>query len=142
MTERVISTKVIGSSNPVAKKFRSMKSAIGGIGCGVILLIVGLVLVFNSIYGVKEYSKIVEALTLKNPSDITANEDLVKVSAVVKNSVPLSVAYGKCSDKFCNPFLITPKTIDNLFYYDTQKQRYEIVKTVRQETRKTEFAVQ
>jgi hypothetical protein len=140
MTERVISTKVIGSSNPLAKKFRSIKSAVGGIGCGVILLIVGLVLVYNSIYGVKEYSKIVAALPLKNATEVTSNEELVKVTALAKNSVPVTITYGKCSDKFCNPFLITTKTIGDLFYYDTLKQRYEIVKTVRQETRTVEFA--
>lgn len=65
MTERVISTKVIGSADPISKKFRSIKSAFGGIGCGIVLLIVGIVLVYNSVNGVKEYSKIVEALPTK-----------------------------------------------------------------------------
>jgi len=142
MTERVISTKVLGSSNPIAKKFRSIKSAVSGIGCGIILLIVGLVLVYNSIYGVKEYSKIVAALQLKNSAEITSNEELVKVSGTVSNTVPLSVTYDKCSDKFCNPMLIKPVTEGNMFSYDLTKQRYEIVKTVRQETRTKEFAGQ
>lgn len=140
MTERVVSTKVLGSSNPIAKKFRSVKSAIGGIGCGIILLIVGLVLVYNSIYGVKEYSKMVAALPLKNASEVTSNEDLVKITGLATNSAPLNIDYGKCADKLCNPLLITQQNSGNLFFYDVQKQRYEIVKTVRQETRTTEFA--
>ena len=142
MTERVVSTKVLGSSNPIAKKFRSFKTAVSGIGCGIILLIVGLVLVYNSIYGVKEYSKIVAALQLKNAAEVTSNEELVKVTGSVTNSVPLSITYDQCSDKFCNPMLITPVTVGDMFSYDMTKQRYEIIKTVRQETRTKEFAGQ
>jgi hypothetical protein len=142
MTERVVSTKVLGSSNPIAKKFRSVKSAISGIGCGIFLLVIGIVLVYNSVYGVKEYSKIVETLPLKNAAEVTSNEELVKLTATAKNSVPVSVEYDKCTDKYCSPFSLVKQSVGNLFYYSTQKQRFEIVKIVRQETRTEEFAGQ
>lgn len=140
MTERVISTKVVGSADPISKKFRSIKSAVGGIGCGIVLLIVGIVLVFNSVNGVKEYSKIVEALPTKSSDQITSNEELVKLKGVVTSPTSVSYIYNKCTDATCTASLANTQTLSDLFYFDIQKQRYEIVKTVRQETRTTEFA--
>jgi len=135
MTETVVSTRVLGSSNPIAKKFRSIKSAVGGIGCGFILLIVGFVLIYQSIYGVKEYSKIVAALPTSKATEVIANQDLAKVSGNATNSAGVSLSYTKCQDKFCNPFYTTSAKIDNLYYYEYDKQRFEIVKHVTQETR-------
>ena len=142
MTENVISSKVIGSADPVSKKIRSFKSAIGGVGCGFVLLIIGFVLIYNSIYGVKEYSKIVAALPSMKAEEVTTNQDLAKITGIVSNSTPITLNYSKCADKSCNPLTNSGQKIENLFYYDYQKQRYEIVKTVRQETRTKEFAGQ
>jgi hypothetical protein len=135
MTERVISTKVLGSADPISKKFRSIKSAIGGIGCGFILLIVSMVLVYLSVNGVKEYSKIVQALPMRSSTEAIANTELAKVSGSVTASMPVSLSYTKCQDKFCNPFYVTAQKIENLSYYEYEKQRFEVVKHVTQEHR-------
>ena len=142
MTETVVSSKVIGSSDPISKKVRSIKGAIGGIGCGFILLIVGFILIFNSVYGVKEYSKIIAALPGLKAEEVTTNQDLAKISGTVTNSTPVNLLYTKCLDKICNPLTNSAQKVENLFYYEYQKQRFEIVKHVRQETRTKEFAGQ
>lgn len=142
MTERVISSKTLGSSNPIAKKFRSIKSAFGGIGFGIILLFLALFLIYQSVFGVKEYSKIVESLPVKKAAEVTANEGLVKIQDTVSESVPVGFTFGKCLDRYCAPGKVNDEKVANLFNYSFSKERFEIVKHVRTETRTTEFAGQ
>lgn len=132
-TERVISSRVIGSSNPIAKKFRSIGNSIKGVGCGFILLVIGLVLIFQSVFGVKEYSKILAALPLLTTSEATGSQELVKVKGIPEVATPAVYAYEQCSDAKCFG-TTTPQTTEASYYLSAQKQRFEIVKHVTTET--------
>jgi hypothetical protein len=133
-TERVISSRVVGSSNPIAKKVRSISGSIRGVGCGFIMLIIGLVLIYQSVYGVKEYSKILAALPMQEASENMGNQDLVKVKGVIDVPVPVDFAYEKCANAQCFGDT-TPEKTELSLYVSVDKQRFEIVEHVRTETR-------
>ncbi len=133
-TERVISSRVVGSSNPIAKKVRSISSSIKGVGCGFIMLIIGLVLIYQSVYGVKEYSKILAALPMQEASESMGNEELVKVKGMVDVPTPVEYSYEKCANAQCFGET-TPSKTELALYLSIDKQRFEIVEHVRTETR-------
>lgn len=135
MTETVVSSRVLGSANPLAVKMRSIGNSIKGIGCGVVFLIIGVVLIYQSINGVKEYSKIVAGLALKTPEQATSDEDLVKISGKTDNVTAAKFTYTKCATKACDPTTNISQEISNLIYYTVDTQRYEVVKTTTTETR-------
>lgn len=143
MTEKVVATKVLGSANPIAKKFRSIKNTFAGIGIGIILLIVGLFLIFQSVYGVKEYSKIVSGLSLKTASEAGIGDtELVKLKGKLENVTPIAYEYEKCVTRDCYTWQNTKERLPQALYLKVEKQRFEVVKHVRTETRTTEFAGQ
>lgn len=133
-TERVISSRVVGSSNPIAKKMRSIGNSIKGVGCGFIMLIIGLVLIYQSVYGVKEYSKILAALPMQEASESMGNEELVKVKGSVDVPTPVEYSYEKCANAQCFGET-TPSKTELAMYISVDKQRFEIVEHVRTETR-------
>lgn len=133
-TERVISSRVVGSSNPIAKKFRSISGSIKGLGCGCIMLVIGLVLIYLSVFGVKEYSKILEALPLNTATDVTADAEIVKIQGEITALDPVSYTYQKCADTNCFGS-ITTVTTEPSYYVSVQKQRFEIKKYTHTETR-------
>lgn len=137
--ERVIDRKVIGSSNPIARKFRDIGSAFKGIGFGFVLLVVGIVLVYFSVRGVKEYSKVVEALPMQETTTET-NSGLVKTKGELFSNTPITFEYKNCSSILgCKQPSLESKKLENILYVSATWQRYEIVKEVRTETRtKTE----
>lgn len=136
MTENVISSKVIGSANPIAKKFRDIKSAFAGIGVGIVLLIVGMFLIYQSVYGVKEYSKIVNnlPLTVATETNVT-NADLIKLKGYPTASNAVKYGYEKCTVSACTPGFITTATLPSAYYIKVEKQRFEVVEHRRTETR-------
>ena len=133
-TERVISSRVVGSSNPIAKKFRSIGNSIKGVGCGFILLVIGLFLIFQSVFGVKEYSKMLAALPLLTTSEATGSQELVKIKGTPDVATPAVFTYEKCADAKCFG-TTTPESTESAYYISVQKQRFEIVKHVTTETR-------
>ncbi len=131
-TERVISSKVLGSSNPVAKKFRSIGQSIKGVGCGIIFLIIGLVLVYQSVYGVKEYSKILENLPVNTVSDVAQDATLAKLSGKAESSSATTYSYEKCNDTAC--ITKVAQNTEPAYYVTIDKQRFEVVEHVTTET--------
>lgn len=143
MTEKVIATKVLGSANPIAKKFRSIKNAFAGVGIGIVLVIVGLFLIFQSVYGVKEFSKIVAGLSLKTVTEAGLNDaELVKLKGKVEKATPIAYEFEKCVTRDCYSWQNTKEKLPQALYLQVEKQRFEVVKHVRTETRTTEFAGQ
>lgn len=143
MSEKVISSKVIGSANPIAKKFRSIKNAFAGIGVGIVLLILGLFLIFQSVYGVKENSKLVASLALTKATEATVSDsDLIKLQGKPVNVTPVKYEYEKCVTRDCYSWQNTKESLPQALYLKVEKQRFEVVKHVRTETRTTEFAGQ
>jgi hypothetical protein len=119
ISENVLSTKVLGSANPIAMKFRSLKSSIGGLCIAPILIIIALVVLF---YGEKfeRSSETVEALSLENATEVTGKTGMHKITGQV--------------------LLVSPANkpeIGDVLYYSYKKQHYEEVekketKTVRE----------
>lgn len=116
ISERVVSRRVIGSANPIARKFRNLKGSIAGIGCGPILMILALGTLF---YGEKfqRSSKIVEQLSLETAQEVTATEGLHKMSGKPVVSTPANA----------------PEVGDAL-YYSFAKQQYQEVEETEYET--------
>jgi VIT1/CCC1 family predicted Fe2+/Mn2+ transporter len=116
ISERVVSRRVVGSANPIAKKFRNLKGSITGVGCGPILIVLALGILF---YGEKfqRSSKIVEQLSLETAEEVTATEGLHMMS-------------GK-------PTVTTPAEapeVGNVLYYYYAKQEYQEVEETEYET--------
>lgn len=131
-TETVVSTKVLGSSNPIAKKFRAISNSFKGVGCGFIMLVIGLTLIYQSVYGVTEYSKILESLPLESVESMPSSADLVKVKGNPSTDSPVTINYEKCSDTYC--YSKESFTTEPAYYITVDKQRFEVVKYVTKET--------
>jgi hypothetical protein len=137
--ERVIDRKVIGSSNPIARKFRDFTGAIKGVGCGFLLLIVGIVVIYFSVRGVQEHSKTVESLSLQSPTELSES-GMVKTSGNLATDEPIILEYEKCNNTFgCKYPAPETSKVEDILYYSAIWERFELVKEVRTETRmKTE----
>jgi len=134
MTDTVVTSRVLGSANPIAKKFRAIGSSFQGIGCGIIFLIIGVVLIYLSVNGVTEYSKIVASLSLKTPDQVAVNEGLVKISGKTDNVTATKYSYIKCVTKSCDATTNAVQEIPNLLNYTVEKERFEVVKKTTTET--------
>lgn len=121
ISERVVSERVLGSANPVARFGRNageqISSRLGGVVWGMLLIIIALVVVWQS-------------------------ENLTKSSLVVKNLPLLAVdqAFGqsglvKVSGKVTSAPIKYSGSEDNLLYYRHTKDVLEMVKDTETETR-------
>lgn len=136
MEEHIVSSRVVGSANPIARKFRKFTSALGGVGCGFVAVIVSFVLIYQSINGVVENSKTVGALELKKPADVVNEQGMVKVADKPENTTPAVFKYTACESRTCTSATDNEvKMLENLLQYDVKFQRYEVVKKVTTETR-------
>jgi len=103
ISSKVVSEKVIGSANPIARFGRNMKSSFSGIITGILLIIGGIILciVADSI-NLKTH-KTISALELKSADSISADQTgMVKINGRPTLTIPL----------------VTPKTQAPSLYYD------------------------
>lgn len=117
LDERIVSEKVLGSSNPVARFGRNVSRSISGIFFGIMLIIAAFgVLWWGS--GQKNYSQDVAALPLQ--AMVAADQSgMAKIQAVpaLSNSVT------------------APVMKQAVVYYEYKKQEFKKVKEMRTETR-------
>lgn len=137
MSEKVISRKVVGSANPIASKFRDIKSAFAGIGGGFIMVIIGFVLIFTSVRSVKENSKIVANVPLQEASEISSSHTgTVKIKGTPNVTNQEILTYYNCEDFWCEyADEENPMELNNALYAEVSYERYEVVEEVRTETR-------
>lgn len=116
ISERVVSRRVVGSANPIARKFRNLKGSITGVGCGPVLIILALGVLF---YGEKfqRSSKIVEQLSLETAEEVTATDGLHKM-----NGKPTVSTAAEAPE------------VGNVLYYSYAKQQYQEVEETETET--------
>lgn len=131
--KKLVSTKVIGSANPIARKMRDIKSAIAGILGGIIAIIIGFVLIVASVTSVKENSKTVANLPLQAPSE--AVDGMVKIKSKPSVDKTLEVEWSKCGNEKCNfKEFESEEKLDGMMYYSASWERLEVVKETRTET--------
>ena len=117
ISQRVVSQKVIGSANPIAKGIRNIKSSIGGICIGPVLVIVAIGMLFVS-ERLDKKSAVVKQLSLEPASEASGKTGMHKIegSAVLTTEI------------------IPPEITDKVLYYSYSKERYEQVEKVERET--------
>ena len=102
---RILSRKVLGSANPLAKGFRDTKQgcmdSIGGMFLGFILFALAFVPAWCSVRGVAEHSKTLEALPLLTAAQAKGQTGLVKVHGKPENVevVPFDIACKEINAK-------------------------------------------
>lgn len=119
-TEEVVSRKVIGSANPIARKFRDVKSAFAGVGCGFLALVGGLALIFYSVTGVEERSQVIELLDPISVENVDEGQTNLVEGKLTVNEPLIFEDYPELS---------------NLLYYEASYERFEPVKKTTTETR-------
>lgn len=78
VSERVVSRRVIGSANPIARKFRDIKGKVGGICAAPILGILAFLLLFGG-EKLGKSSEVVENLDLEQATEVTADSGMHKI---------------------------------------------------------------
>jgi len=116
ISERVVSRKVIGSANPIARKFRDIKGKIGGICAAPIFAILAFLLLFGGEKLAKS-SEIVEELDLEQATSVTADSGMHKMEGTPE-IVEAAVA----------------PELGNVLYYKYTQQEYEEVEEKEYET--------
>ncbi len=115
VSETIKSKRVIGSANPIARKFRSLKSSIGGVCIAPILIIIAFGLLFYS-EKFKKSSKVVEELALEEASEVTADSGMHKITGEPK--VEKEATTSVVSD------------LGGVLYYTYKKEEYKEVEEV------------
>ncbi len=125
---RVVSRKVLGSANPLAKGFRDTKQgcmdSIGGMFLGFILFALAFVPAWCSVRGVAEHSKTLDALPLLTAAEAKGQTGLLKV-------------HGKPENVEVMPFDIACKEInakEDVFWYHTALKEFREHPETRQKT--------
>ena len=116
VSQRVVSRRVVGSSNPIARKFRNFKGSFGGLCIAPLLLIIAFGLIFYS-EKFKRSSAVVEQLNLETADEVTADSGLHKMSGKVVVVEPISAP-----------------ELGNVLYYSYREQKYEEVEEVETDT--------
>lgn len=130
-SERVVSTKVIGSSNPVARGFRKVSSSIAGVFGGCVMLFVALGMIIAAVKLVPDNSRKVEVLQLETPEEAKDKDGMVKVEAVPEVSTAATLEYST-KNEFGQE---STQTFDKEALYISAKfEIYEQVKEVSTET--------
>ncbi|MBD3363042.1 hypothetical protein GF362_04955 [Candidatus Dojkabacteria bacterium] len=133
--KRTVSRKVIGSANPFARKYRDIKKAFGGIGCGFFAIFLGLVLIFASVKAVKEHSKTVAKLPLKQAAEINSDDSgMVKILGNPSITNQQIFTYTKCFDLDCEFEEDEQHEVRDSLYLEAVYERYEVVEETRTET--------
>jgi len=78
-SERVVSSKVIGRSNPLFRGFRKLKASIAGVFGGCVMLFIAIGLIIAAVKVVPDNSRKIEALDVLTPSEAKEQSGLVKV---------------------------------------------------------------
>jgi hypothetical protein len=133
--EKVVSKKVLGSANPIARKFRDLKGAIQGIGCGFLSLIIGIVLIVSSVTSIKENSKLLANTPLQTPQEVENKQEFVKVQAQPSDIEKIEFKFTICENKNCYAWQQTEETFEDFLYLDAKFERFEVVEKTRTETR-------
>jgi len=132
ISSRVVSRKVLGSANPLAKGFREGKKgcmdSIVGVFFGFIILILAFVVTYSSVKGVKETSKDVAALTAQTPDEVKGKSGLVMIHGEPNVTDPVQSPL-ECED-------VTEDT--DLFWYHLVLKEY-IRHTVPEERTETRY---
>lgn len=134
--EKVVSKKVIGSANPLARKFRGIKGAFQGIGCGIVSLIIGFVLIISSVTAVKENSKVIEATELKTPTMVEGEQGYVKIHGIPSDVEDIPFTYSIINQNNSNEYIYDDGVnnydyeVDDYFYdsddyYDFEYDYYD-----------------
>ncbi len=116
ISERVVSRKVVGKANPIARKFRNLKGSFGGVCIAPVIVIIALGLLY---YGEKfqKQSKVVEELKLEDASEVKADSGMHKMRG--KPTVVEAVEVLE---------------IGEVLYYSYQRQQYQEVEETEHET--------
>jgi hypothetical protein len=109
ISERVVSKRVIGSANPIARKFRALKGSFGGVCIAPVMIIIAFVLLFAG-ERQKEHSKTVEELSLETASEVTADSGMHKIQGTATITTPAEAP-----------------EVGDVLYYSYKKQEYEEV---------------
>jgi len=92
ISEKIISSKKLGSSNPILRKFRNFKSSCAGLVAAPILILISLGVLF---YGEKfeKSSKVVEDLDLISASEAEDKKGMQKFNGKIKITDPIENDY-------------------------------------------------
>jgi hypothetical protein len=116
ISERVVSRKVVGSANPIARKFRNLKGSITGVCAGPVLIIIAFVMLFAG-ERIKKNSAVVESLSLETASEVTATDGMHKMKGTPTVTTPADAPeYG------------------DVLYYSYSEQQYQEVEETETET--------
>jgi len=116
ISERVVSRRVIGSANPIARGFRKVKGSFGGICIAPIFFLISFILIYSS-EKIEKNSRVVESLSLESVNEVTYNEGLHKVNGKV--SITTSAQAPQIGD---------------VLYYSSRKEQYQEVEETEMET--------
>ncbi|MBN2016046.1 hypothetical protein JW766_04405 [Candidatus Dojkabacteria bacterium] len=116
ISERVVSRRVVGSANPILKKFRNFKGSITGVCVAPILMIIALGLLFYS-EKFERSSITVESLSLEKATEVTADSGMHKMQGKVEVTAPAEAP-----------------EMGDVLYYTYKKQQYEEVEETETET--------
>jgi len=134
-----VTSRVVGSSNPVLKKFSSIGKAFQGVGCGFLAVILSFVLIWNSINGVQENSKIVGLLDITSAEQLKDQSGMLKIQGQANIVKPADLLLQHCNDAACNTASDNTVALNNNLYFKVQYQRYEVKKEIKTEyTTRTE----
>lgn len=116
ISERVVSQKVIGSANPLAKKIRNLKSAISGACMAPIIILVALGILY---YGetFKRDSAIVSTLELQQANEVSGENGLHKIT-----------------DKPTILESVNAPEVGEVLYYSSKIEHFEEATETRRET--------
>lgn len=123
ISERVVGKKVIGSANPIARKFRALKSSFGGVIMAPILVIIAIGLLW---YGesFKKSSAVVESLNLETANEVSSDASgMHKISGVPSEVEDITVPNTDIAGDF-----------EGLLYYSFTLQAFEEVEETETKT--------
>ncbi len=129
-TSKVVSSRVLGSSNPILKKFGSIGKAIQGVGCGFFLVMISFVLIWSSINGVEVRSKIVSMLDFTSVDQLQGKNGMLKTQGVPSEVTPLNLVLNFCADASCSYTSDNIEAVSNALYFKVNYERYEVKKEV------------
>jgi hypothetical protein len=121
ISERVVSRKVVGSANPIARKFRDIKGAFQGVCIAPVLIVLAFGLLLYS-ERFKKSSQIVESLTLEQANEVTASDGMHKMSGTPTVSDPA----------------VAPEVGSVLYYHYTLEEYKEVEETETETVTKVE----
>ena len=117
--EKIVSERVLGSSNPIARAGRKIKGSFGGIVTGIILIIIAFMLLYSSEKQKKD-SNLVASLPLQQAAEVTDIAGIVKIVGKPITTNPLTPP--------------KPENSKPVLYYEHLIEHYETVQEIYYET--------